>query len=259
MQDQHSPDFLAMNQRWIPITETLSNNLGILLNYPAKQEGTIRQRIDELMEAGVSHLRLSGSSKIFGLTVLGKGKTSIVVECKWKGMVAALKLMRSDSPLKDFDFESRITKKANDVGVGPTLYKAYDKFIIMELIKGVPLQFWLKEKYPDRRPEIIRSILQQAWQLDSVGIRHNELSNPSKHIIVTDARPVIIDFGSSTLGSRGHNLAAAFQYIFLRGTFGNSVEKDKAKMLEALRVYRNNPGYEEFETLLHLVSSFFQG
>src|SRR5579884_1694903 len=192
-----------MQENWIPVNDALAERVRRLIVYPSGDYESAKERSRLISEMGVSHIRLSGDAQVCNVNVLGKGKTSVVLECLWKETVAAIKLMRLDSPVRDFDFEAKVMMEANGSLLGPKLFASSEEVLIMEKVEGKPLGVWLDHGESLHRRDIMCEILRQARTLDRIGIRHNELSNPSKHIIVKKDRPVLIDFGSSTYGSGG--------------------------------------------------------
>lgn len=242
-----------MQENWIPVNDMLAERVHRLIVYPYGDYGSAKERLRLISEMGVSHIKLSGDMQVCNINVLGKGKTSVVLECLWKETVAAIKLMRCDSPVRDFDFEAKVMMEANGNRLGPKLFASSEKVLIMEKVEGKPLGVWLDREESLHQRDTICEILRQARTLDRIGIRHNELSNPSKHIIVKEDGPVLIDFGSSTYGSRGHNVASLFQFLFVRRRHcATSRSAANKEMFQVLAEYRKNPGESEFKSVLNL-------
>lgn len=201
---------------------------------------------------------LGGKVEISGLKVLGKGCVSVVVASRFEEGVAALKIRRVDANRPNLNQEAELLSLANRVGVGPTLYRHTDNFILMELVVGVNLPQWIKDLKgrgaSSRLRNVCISLLEKCWKLDQVGLDHGELSNLNKHVIV-GGRVEIVDFESASTRRRVRNLTSAAQYLFVGGPESRKVRKmlsikDQQGVIEAIRFYKKHRTEEAFQTLL---------
>jgi len=237
-------------QEWIPVDE-LGRNERVFC-YPSMDKECINETKKELLLLGVRMVRFVGNSKVRGLQVLGKGKNSIVIEGLLDGRTVACKLLRYDSNRKDMGWEEEVLKKANSVSVGPKLLGSGSRVIVMERIYGRNLDEFLKSANKKEIKTMLSSLLDQTRSLDRANIRHKELANASKHVIVDGVKPVIIDFESVSLNCKGHNVAAICQYIFIR-RMGKLLYLPIDELIEQIRIYRRKPTERNFRRLKKLI------
>jgi len=92
--------------------------------------------------------------------------------------------------------------------------------------------------------------------LDRVGLDHGELSHAPKHVIVDrKGKPFIVDFESASLNRRPSNVTSLCQFLFLAGETAETLGKklgaiDRGMVVEALRHYKNDRTFENFEEAL---------
>ncbi|MEM3684136.1 MAG: hypothetical protein QXX17_02055 [Conexivisphaerales archaeon] len=247
-----SGESLDIRQQLIHVRERTEHDW--LYCYPRADPSCIEERKKELCSLGVEYVRLTGNTRVRGVSVLGKGKNSIVVEglLGRDKSVVAVKLLRSDSARKDVSWEAEILSRANSVSVGPKLIKAGKHVLILERIYGNSLVDFLNYSPPAQIKLMVKELLSQARLLDAAGIRHMELANASKHVVVEGLKPMIIDFESASLSCRGHNVAALCQYVFIRKR-PDLLNLPISLFLEALRRYRHQPTDENYVKLRDMV------
>src|SRR5579875_2292238 len=225
---------------WIPVEELGKNEW--IFCYPSMDKTCIKETKKELMLLGVKKVRFSGKSVVKGCSVLGKGKNSIVIEGLMNDETVACKILRSDASRKDMKWEENMLRRANSVSVGPKILGAGNRVLVMERLYGCNLDEFLRKAGKEEIKMMVSKLL------DKAKIRHKELANASKHVIVDIVKPTIIDFESVSLNCKGHNVAAICQYIFIR-RMGNLLRLSKNSLIELLRNYRKKPTEKNF---LHL-------
>ncbi len=225
--------------------------------YPRARKMELRKRIGELRKLGVEGLDFVGEKRILNVPVLGKGCVGIVVLVYGNWGQMALKIRRIDADRSRMQREAKLLQKANSVGVGPKLLGFSRNFLLMEFIEGVLLVDWLKTKRSRILiRKVLREVLEQCWSLDRIGLDHGELSHAPKHVIVSkEDRPVIVDFESASLNRRPSNVTSICQFLFLGGEPAKILAKklgtvDRETVFDALRRYKNDRTFENFETVL---------
>ncbi|MCC6013141.1 MAG: hypothetical protein LM593_02130 [Candidatus Verstraetearchaeota archaeon] len=242
----------------VEIIKIDDERLKTILSYPVFKEEFYNEVLKELREMGINELISNGKVNIGKINVIGKGCTSIVIKGLKDNNIVALKILRVDSNRESVLREGRILSIVNKEGIGPRLIDYRNKVIVMEYIEGEYLIDWLKkEQNPIKVCMIIKDLLEQCYKLDILGIFHKELSNPKTHIIIkNEEKPVIIDFETVSLESKGSNLSSIIGYLF----FSNSelLEKimkwDSLKLRELVREYKKTKSnYNEILKLLGLI------
>jgi putative serine/threonine protein kinase len=90
--------------------------------------------------------------------------------------------------------------------------------------------------------------------MDRLGLDHGELSNPKKHVIISE-KPVIIDFESSSISRRPSNLTKIVQYLFIGGSMAKQLGqilsvKDEKILMESMKNYKKEKGLMSYLKLL---------
>jgi len=227
--------------------------------YPSPSKEEWEERLRELENLEVKEFIFEGKTKIGNFNILGKGCVSLTIKTLFKGKVCVLKIRRVDANRSNLMLEANYLSLANSVNVGPKLFLSSKNFIIMEYIDGINLPDWIKRVNSKKRlREVILNLLNQGYKLDSIGLDHGELSNPSKHVLVTDNLPFIIDFESASTKRRVKNVTSLTQYLFIGGPISKKLRKffnfKEKELINALKIYKQNIKYENFLKILDSIS-----
>ncbi len=231
-----------------------------VLCYPKASEAELQMRLMELREHGVKAVEFAGDTSAFNVPVLGKGFVGIVVTAYLDGKRVALKIRRVDADRLGLQHEARMLAKANSVQVGPKLMGVSKNFLLMQLIDGALLPEWLgahEEKEHVRG--VLNEVLEQCWRLDNIGLDHGELSKAPKHLIVDKHRkPWIVDFETASVDRKPANVTSGCQFLFTSGgAVARAVadvvgEINRAEVINALRLYKNEKNRENFDGVLQV-------
>lgn len=222
-----------------------------IICYPKLTQSELRKRLGELQRLGVDALEFTGKKQVVNTHVLGKGCVGIVTLAYKNNKRVALKIRRTDADRADMLHEAELLKEANIVDVGPKLLDVSENLLLMQLADGELLPKWLQKRVSrTRMKKVFRSVLEQCWRLDDLGLDHGELSHAPKHVIVTEKdRVFIVDFESASRNRKPANVTSIFHYLFFSETAskipGNSSNKNLA-IKKALRQYKNCVNRENF-------------
>ena len=173
-----------------------------ILGYPKATKRQIKSRINELEKLKIKSISLIGPTTLGKLAILGKGYVGVVVLAKKGNKQVALKIRRTDSQRKGMKNESILLKLVNSVNVGPKMFSVSKNFLVMEYLEGVKIEEWINslngKGSAKKLKSTITSILEDCYKLDQIGFDHGELSNISKHVIIGESKPTLIDFESSS-------------------------------------------------------------
>jgi putative serine/threonine protein kinase len=184
----------------------------------------------------------------------------IVAVAHVAGARLALKMQRVDSDRESMLREAELLQLANSVGVGPMFFGVTTRFLLMELIDGGSLEEWL-QTHTDKSAvqRMLEEILEQCWRLDEICLDHGELSKAPKHLLVnTQDKPYMVDFETASTSRNASNVTSVCQYLFQGQSQACKAiaqvlgEKDRAKLVSALRQYRKSRSRENFENLLKI-------
>ena len=235
-----------------------------VLCYPKCEKEEFERRFRELQKLGVQKLEFMGEKSVFDMPVLGKGCVGVVIVAYTRYGRAALKIRRVDADRKDMFHEGEMLRTANKIGVGTKLFEISRNFLLMELIEGNHFPEWiksLKENNHSRLRLVLKSILEQCYNLDNLGLDHGELSNAQKHIIIdVSNNPHLIDFETASINRRVSNVSSVCQYLFLGSQISHTVnekmgELEKKILIDTIRIYKHQRTKNNFEKILNQIFS----
>jgi putative serine/threonine protein kinase len=246
-----------LSEELIPLNQLGENPYAQVLCYPHPTPLEVEARLKELASLEVLGLLMRGEKNVGGLKVLGKGCVGVVVEGRRRGVPVAVKVRRVDANRSDMSFEAEMLRQANSLGVGPKLIAASVNFIVMEYVEGPYLDDWIAQgREPAFTRHVLRDLFQQCHILDVTGLDHGELSNASKHVVVSKkGRPVILDFESASLNRKTANLTSLIQYVYFRSRSPIPKllgEPPRRELIQALNRYKQDKGEKWFQTILAL-------
>lgn len=250
-------------------SELSTKEHGSVICYPGTDLASFGSRLDQLKEIGVTRLIFEGESKVGKFGIVGRGCVSTVVRARLKNQKhdVALKIRRVDANRKDMKRDYDLQTFANSFGVGPKAIAHTKDLFVMEYIDSVKLGKWF-QKLRTRTSKkyaraLIRSALEQCYRLDSNGLDHGELSNPTKHVLIRNSpvpETVVIDYESASRERRTSNLTAVASFFFLGGWQSEKVKKilglqrfPRKRLIEVLKNYKSSPSEDGLSKVLGLV------
>jgi len=249
----------------VPVDQLIQEPYASILCFPNPSEGELQSRHQELGNLGVTALEFSGTASLFGVAVpvLGKGFVGIVVIAHANGERVAVKIRRVDADRADLLHEARMLSTANSVNVAPKLITASKNFLLMQLIDGDLLPNWLEtNKDAAVVKQVLVEVLEQCFRLDQAGLDHGELSEAPKHVLVDKfGKPFIVDFETASVERRVANVTAVCQYLFAGNSSVSKIlaeifgERNRLKLVDALKTYKKNRSRRNFEGLLEVCLS----
>jgi putative serine/threonine protein kinase len=244
----------------VPLAELAAEPYASVVCYPRATPTEMQVRLEELQKLCVEAIEFTGATSAHVMQVYGKGYVGIVVVAQVNGKRLALKMQRVDSDRESLEREAELLIKANAVGVGPKFLAVTKHFLLMELIDGGSLETWLQTHKGSAEVRIIvADILEQCWRLDEISLDHGEISKAPKHLLVTkNGKPCIVDFETASTIRNASNVTSVCQFLYQ----GNSEacqaikqvlgERNREKLVVALRKYRKEPNRINFEDLKRL-------
>jgi len=251
-----------MRHSFISIKEFSKEPYSNILGYPKCSKRQLQSRISELEKLNVKSIAFTGPTTIGKLEILGKGYVGLVVLAKKGNKKVALKIRRLDSPRSELKSEAKFLGLVNSVSVGPKLFDFSKNFVIMEYLEGQKIDEWvntLKGQGSSKKAKIfIKQILEDCFRMDQIGFDHGELSSISKHVIVGDKKPTLIDFESSSTNRNPSNVTSITQAIFIGSGLEKKIKKIykvpvKEKIIESLRIYKKEKTRKNFDNLLQVL------
>jgi len=244
----------------VPLEQLTAKPYAEVICYPKSTVEELQKRSRELKQLGIVAVEFSGKKRAFNVAVLGKGCVGIVVKAFTNTGTVALKIRRIDADRSGMQHEAEMLKLANSLNIGPKLHGVSDDFLVMEFVEGQLLPEWLKavkgKQSKERIRNVLRSALEQCWQLDKAGLDHGELSHAPKHIIIKpDDTTCIVDFETASKTRRVSNVTSVCQFFFIGSQTAKQVIRkhgiiDQTKLKNVLKNYKKTLTRENFETIL---------
>ena len=143
------------------------------------------------------------------LGVLGEGGMGTVYEARQDHprRRVALKLIRpglmTPHMLRRFEYEADVLGRLEHPGIARIYHAGVvqtplgkQPFFAMELVKGLPLDQWVKKNEPTlkKRLELLIAICQAVHHAHTKGVIHRDLK-PSNLLITEEGQPKVLDFG----------------------------------------------------------------
>ncbi|WP_264326811.1 hypothetical protein [Romeriopsis navalis] len=230
-----------------------------LLTYP--QSELAAARIDELQALGITKIYNYGAVRLQHWHCLGLGYFGLVLLVEYQGQLTALKVRRSDASRASFEQEAAMLRLANTKQIGPKLQGVSQDFLLMDYVAGPLFVNWLKADVIDNVQtvhDLVLNLLQQAFQLDQLGLDHGNLRCVTAHVIVSNNQPILLDFSSASTTRRPANITTLIQGLFwgtslvpLLQQYGLQLDRETA--IPLLRSYKQQPSAENFEQLLNQI------
>jgi putative serine/threonine protein kinase len=251
-----------MTQSFISIKKFSKEPYSRILGYPKSTQRQLNSRILELEKLKIKSISLTGPTTIGNLEILGKGYVGVVVLAKRGTKKVALKIRRLDSQRSEMKSEAKLLKLVNTINVGPKLYDFSKNFVVMDYLEGEKIGKWINTLggpgSSKKLKSTIKTVLEDCFRLDQMGLDHGELSSISKHVIVGSTKSTLIDFESSSTNRRVSNVTSITQAIFIGSGIAKKVRRiykipSKEKIIEVLRIYKQEQSRENFENLLKIL------
>ena|GEM_PF-5853390 len=135
----------------------------------------------------------------------------------WRGFVFKARINNKTAALKvteKAEKEASLLQLANSVGVGPEFIAKTGHIVAMQFLDGPLYPEWLETAERGEVKKVVINVLEQAYELDKLGLSHGQLSNAYRHIIVCE-KPYIIDFEKGSSDSTCRNFLAILNYLLL--------------------------------------------
>ena len=162
----------------------------------------------------------------------------------------AIKVKRKDSlAVNRILHEGKWLKLLNKYGIGPHLYIATEKFLLLELIRGETILEFFTHASKKEKWKVVMEILRQCRILDELHIDKFEMHHPVKHVFLTKRRKaVMIDFERCKYSLKPKNVTQFVQFLPRLGILSN-----KERMKQLLQEYKKNYSEKRFREIISIL------
>ena len=117
------------------------------------------------------------------------------------------------APARRVAQEAHMLQRANELGLGPT-YKAHTKeWVRMAYIDGERIEDYAQHAGEQELARVVSELRRQAQLLDEHGIAKQEMTNPYKHVLVTEQDVVLIDWERAKSTPKPRNTNQLEEYL----------------------------------------------
>lgn len=200
------------------------------LCFPQPNCEDLEYRIEILLNNGFTHFVEYGK-KFLEYRIIGKGYSSIsVLAINRSHGLGLIKIRRIDSRRKTLEHEGLIIDYLEKTSFVPKIYFWCREFVFMEYLDSCkPLDALVKEWWITRDLSklvyLFRRVINALYLFDLLGVDHSELNRPYGHIYLCDNVVKVIDWESSHLSNKPHNLTSFLSYILHRSTMSSYFER----------------------------------
>ncbi len=170
---------------------------------------------------------------------LAKGKRSIVYLIKGK-------LVKKISKEWNIKNEVNWLKLLNKHNIGPKLISLDSNSLTEEYIKGERIDDFLKKSNEKQIKIVLKDVFKQCYKLDKLKVNKFELTNPYKHIIIQNLKPIMIDFERCKFSLKPKNISQFVEFILKLNLF----EVDKNKIRNLVKEYKKDYSLKSYRKIL---------
>ncbi len=198
------------------------------------------------------------------ISIKDKGTDSLIIEVNNEQVMKISRLDTEKTMLQEglilLYINSRSTEK-----IAPRIFAFTKHILLMEKINGYSLKEIVKRGLNSYLTKtIILKALKKAVFLDKIGVSHNELSRPYKHLLIeySTKEPIIIDFGSSSITSKPNNFTQLLSAFFftnslLSQTIKKQLDINNEKIISLKKAaidYKKSLDSNKFEKVMETLS-----
>lgn len=177
-------------------------------------------------------------------TKFAEGKRGIVYLIKWKGKKAIRKEKKKLSKaLGTIENEIYFLKILNKNNLGPKLYDYGKDYLIEEFVDGKRILDFLKDSKKRKTISVLKEVLRQARLMDKLQIDKKEMTNPYKHILITDKKIVMIDFERCRINPKPRNVSQFVQFLTSKKV--KEILKEKGIKIPAIKARNLAQNYKK--------------
>jgi len=201
-------------------------------------------------------LKTLENKKIKNIRFLARGKRGFVFVGNYKNKKIAIKIKNPESEaILRTENEINFLKILNKKNIGPKLLFSDKDFLVYEFVDGNFIIDYLKNNKNIKK--IMKNILNQMFAMDNLKINKEEMSHPTKHIIINKNKPVLIDFERAHHVLKPSNVTQFSDFLISRNISTilkkNNIKINKKKLINAAKIYKKQQIKENFNKIIELI------
>lgn len=189
---------------------------------------------------------------------LARGKRGIIYTGKYSNKKVGIKIKNPKSEAHArIEIEGRNLKIVNKLGIGPILVKESKDFVMYEFVDGILFPEFIEKSNKEEIKKVVLNLFEQMRILDKNKINKEEMTNPYKHIVVTEKSTVLLDFERANRTIKPNNVNQFCQYIISENLSKILKKKgfdiNKKGMINNARKYKQKYDEKEFKKIIALI------
>ena len=192
------------------------------------------------------------------LKLIAKGKRSYVYLLKEKNKSIAFKVVidkkRTKNVIKN---EKKFLKIVNKEKIGPKFIGSGKDYVSYYYIDGIRIIDFIKSADKQLIINILKEVLAQCYRLDKLGLNKEELHKPVKHILISNKKPVMIDFERSHYSNNPKNVSQFCQFLMSKTLkeilLSKQISLNKEELINKIIVYKSEMNLKTLKNICLLL------
>ncbi|MBS3153509.1 hypothetical protein J4426_03025 [Candidatus Woesearchaeota archaeon] len=149
-------------------------------------------------------------------------------------------------------------KILNKHKIGPTLVSYTENSFSYQFVKGEEILKWAEKANKKSIIKVLKAVIKQCEAMDILMVNKKEMNHPYKHILISNDKPVMIDFERCKLTSNPKNVNQFFQFLINSKMSSLLKEKgiimDKKEVQALLKEYKKTRNKKTLNKLLSFLN-----
>ena len=260
-------------------SEYLKENGNILIVFSSL---TKKEKVDELLQNYCFEFRQIDEKKLFFETLFvysikrsgllktlekkglknikkfARGHRGLLYKANLKKKKIVIKTKKPESEARGrIANETKWIKILNKHKIGPKLLFSGRGYFAYEFVKGNFILDFIEKNNKEDIIKIIKNVFNQLYTMDKLKVDKEEMHHPLKHII-TDKKPVLIDFERCKITEKPKNVTQFCQFLMSGGTGlllkQKNIKLNKNKIIKLAKTYKKEQTKENLNNILNTLN-----
>ena len=261
------------------VSEYLKENGNILIVFSSL---TKKEKVDELLQNYCFEFKQVDEKKLFFETLFvylikksgllktlekkglknikkfARGHRGLLYKACLKKKEVVIKTKKPESEAKGrIANETKWIKILNKHKIGPKLLFFGKGYFAYEFVKGNFILDFIEKNNKEDIIKIIKNVFNQLYTMDKLKVDKEEMHHPLKHII-TDKKPVLIDFERCKITEKPKNVTQFCQFLMSGGTGlllkQKNIKLNKNKIIKLAKTYKKEQTKENLNNILNTLN-----
>jgi HemK-related putative methylase len=162
------------------------------------------------------HIQKLMDKRIINLKKLAKGHRGLIYTGMYKNKKVSCKLQRTDIGARE-KVNNEITqlKKLNKKNIGPQVIMSGKDFFVYHYVDGIFILDFIRDTRTTKKAikDVLVDVFTQMKKMDEMGLNKEEMHHPTKHVLITKKKVVLLDFERCKSNIKVHNVSQFCEFI----------------------------------------------